>query len=219
VSEPSRPESLAPGARRWSLRSAAARALAVGRHEGLRQLWFKILGETVYRRLLLVELKPRDAVAAQSDLALEFRFLAPADAEDYARLRPGVRAETVRSRLERERCFGAWHAGTLVSTRWIASGTAEIDYLGRELRLEPGVVWISDTYTDPRVRGHDVSPAAGAALSRALAAEGVERQLGGVHPENALGRRAFEQAGYRRVGTIGYIRLGRRRRDFVHRLS
>jgi hypothetical protein len=219
VSEPSNPDSQAPGAQRWSLRSAVARALAVRREEGLRQLWFKILGETVYRRLLLVALDPHDAVNTESDLDLEFRFLSAADADDYARLRPGISADSVRAQLERARCFGAWTGGKLVSTRWVAHGSADIEYLGRTLTLGPGEVWISDTYTDPAARGHDVSPAAGAALARALGDEGIQRQLGGVHPENPLGLRAFEQAGYRRVGTIGYLRIGRHRRDFVRRVS
>jgi GNAT superfamily N-acetyltransferase len=149
--------------------------------------------------------------------ALGFRFLEKADADDYARLRPGVAATAVRHRLEHERCFGAWHDGRLVSARWVASGSADIEYLGRVLALAECEVWISDTFTDPAYRGHDVSPAAGAALARALAAEGVVRQLGGVLPENPLGVRAYEQAGYRRVGTVGYLRIGPWRRDFVRR--
>jgi GNAT superfamily N-acetyltransferase len=187
------------------------------REEGPRALWFKLLGETVYRRLRLVQLRPEEAVRVDSDLALGLRFLEQADADDYARLRPGVAATAVRQRLEHEQCFGAWHDGRLVSARWVASGSAEIEYLGRVLALAEGEVWISDTFTDPAYRGHDVSPAAGAALARALAAEGVVRQLGGVLPENPLGVRAYEQAGYRRVGTVGYLRIGPWRRDFVRR--
>ena len=173
----------------------------------------------IYTRLLLVELRPGGATPGESDLRLDFRFLEPGDAGAYARLRPEARAVDVRERLATERCFGAWHEGELVSTRWVTMHGAHIEYLDRTLGLEPGIAWISDTYTAPAWRGHDVSPAAGAALARALAAEGVERQLAGVYPENALGIRAYEQAGYRRVGTIGYVRLGPWRRDFVRRTS
>lgn len=169
--------------------------------------------------MLLVELRTLDAVPVSSDLPLRFRFLGAGDAEEYARLRPGVSADAVRRRLEHDRCFGAWHEGRLISARWVTSGSAEIEYLGRTLRLRSREVWISDTYTDPHYRGHDVSPAAGAALAAALAEEGVERQFAAVLPDNPLGIRAFEQAGYRRIGRIGYIRVGRRRRDFVRRTS
>jgi GNAT superfamily N-acetyltransferase len=187
------------------------------REDGVRALWFKILGETVYRRLRLVALRPEDATGVESDLALDFRFLEPSDGEDYAQFRPGVSAATVRERLERERCFGAWRDGRLASTRWVTSGSVEIEYLGMRLALADEETWISDTFTDPEHRGRDVSPAAGAALARALAAEGITNQFAGVLPENPLGVRAYEQAGYRRVGTIGYVRLGRRRWDFMRR--
>ena len=212
---PSAPTS--PDAKRWTVRSSTRRAAEVLRTEGARALWFKVLGETVFRRLILVELRPNEAPAVSSGLELELRFLEPGDAEAYARLRPGAALDGVRRRLEQDRCFGAWHAGELVSTRWVVRGRAEIEYLGRTLDLPPHTVWIADTYTGEPWRGQDVSPAAGAALAHALAAEGVERQLGGVHPENKLGIRAYEQAGYRRVGTIGYVRLGRWRRDYVRR--
>ena len=187
------------------------------REEGLRALWFRVLGETVYRRLRLVELRPQEAARVESELVLAFGFVQPAHAEDYARLQPGATAEGVRERLERERCYGAWHNGRLVSTRWIATGTANVEYLGRVLALAPGEAWISETFTDPGYRGHAVSGAAGAALARALADEGIRVQLGGVFPENQLGLRAFEKAGYRPVGTIGYVRVGPWRRDFLRR--
>ena len=199
------------------MRRAVGRAAVVLRDEGVRALWFKVLGETVYRRLRLVELRPEHAVETNSELPLSFRFLTLGDAESYARLRPGVPPPAVRERLARERCFGAWLDGRLISTRWVARGSAEIEYLGRTLELDAGDVWIADTFTDPDHRGHDVSPAAGAALARALRSEGIERQLGGVLPENALGVRAYEQAGYRRAGAVGYVRFGRFRRDFLRR--
>jgi GNAT superfamily N-acetyltransferase len=217
-SEPSSADSVAPGSKRWSLPTALARAVVVLRDEGPRALWFKVLGETLYRRLRLVELRPEDAVQAGS-LPLEFGFLEPSQAEEYARLRPGVDVAAVRQRLVRERCFAAWSDGRLVSTRWVTAGSVYVDYLGRALPLAPGEVWISDTFTDPPYRGQDVSPAAGAALASALVEEGVHAQLAGVLPENPLGVRAYEQAGYRPVGTVGYIRIGRRRREFVRRHS
>ena len=57
VAEPSpRPEAeapIAPGSRRWTPGSAARRAVAVARvRRGLRSLWTRALGETVYRRLI-----------------------------------------------------------------------------------------------------------------------------------------------------------------------
>jgi RimJ/RimL family protein N-acetyltransferase len=217
ASERSATKTLIPGARRWSPRSVLACALTVLREEGLRALWFRVLGETVYRRLRLVELRPEEAAQVESELALDFGFIQPAHAEDYARLQPGATAVSVRERLEHERCFGAWHNGRLISTRWIATGTTNVEYLGRMLALAPREAWISETFTHAAYRGHAVSGAAGAALARALAGEGIRVQLAGVFPENQLGLRAFEKAGYRPVGTIGYVRVGPWRRDFLRR--
>src|SRR5207302_3972274 len=48
--------SVAPGAQRWTFATALVRAVQVAREEGVRSLWFKALGETIYRRLAIVVL-------------------------------------------------------------------------------------------------------------------------------------------------------------------
>ena len=106
-----------------------------------------------------------------------------------------------------DRCFVAREEGTIVSSRWIAGRRAYVEYLGTWLDLEPGEVFLSETFTVPALRGRGVSGAAGTRLAHALAGEGCRRILAGVLTENHAGKRAYEKAGYLRVGRIGYVGL------------
>ena len=172
---------------------------------GLRGVWFGALAwARLYRRLELVELglDPPPALR-ETPLALEYGFLGETEDED------------ARARLEHgERCFVAWEAGVIVSSRWIAERRAFVEYLDMWLDLEPGEVFLSETFTVPALRGRGVSGAAGTRLAHALADEGCRRILAGVLQENHAGKRAYEKAGYVRVGRIGYVGLGRWRRHF-----
>lgn len=174
----------------------------------MRRLLFGGLAWTrLYRRLELVELGLRPAPPLRdTDLELTFGFIDDADDEHG------------RERLARgERCFVARDAGKVVSSRWIAERRAHVAYLDMWLDLDPGDVYLSETFTDPALRGHGVSGAAGTRLAAALAAEGCRRILAGVLSENHAGTRAYEKAGYRRVGRIGYVGLGPWRRHFGRR--
>lgn len=172
------------------------------------RLWFGGLAwARLYRRLELVELRldPPPAVL-ETPLELDFGFLAPG--ED----------ERARARLERgERCFVARAEGTIISSRWIAERRAHVAYLDMWLELERDEVYLSETYTDPSRRGRGVSGAAGTRLASSLAADGYRRILAGVLSENRAGTRAYEKAGYRRVGRLGYVGLGPWRRHFGRR--
>ncbi|MEO8349716.1 MAG: GNAT family N-acetyltransferase [Acidobacteriota bacterium] len=190
------------------------RALEVLHAEGLRIAVMKILGEAVYRRLDVVELRLTPPIVVVPEPGFDLRFVTLDDAAAYAELHP-VGADEVVPRLERgHRCFGAWQDGRLVATRWFSIGAAPIEYLGRTVPLESGELYLYELYTAPDVRGHSVTRAAGTGAVAALAAEGVHRIVGAVLPENRSVRRAFEKGGWRVVGRIGFVRLGRWRRDF-----
>lgn len=193
------------------------RAVDVYHDEGIRGMWFGCLARIGYRRLELVELDLRPPPPlADVPFPLEFGFLEQSEAADYAALGAGVDAEETRRRLERgERCFVARAGGRIVSGRWLASGQVFVSYLDRRLALEPDEVYVYETYTDPAQRGHAVSAAAGTRLAHLLAEEDARRIVAAALPENTPGRRAYEKAGYHPVGTIGYVKLGPWRRDFL----
>ena len=191
-----------------------SRAAEVLRQNGPRQLWFRALGELGYRRQLVTELVlPAAGADVREPPEAEARFLGDADLDAYATLHGAF--DEARERFARgDRCFGIWLDGTLVSTRWLATGTARLGYLGREVPLAPGDVYIYETYTEPGHRGRGISAIAGAIVPATLAAEGARRMVGVLEPENTRGIRANEKAGYRIVGKIGYVRMGPWRRDF-----
>ena len=191
-----------------------SRAGDVLRQDGPRQFWFRALGELGYRRQLVTELLlPAQVTEVAQPPEAEARFLGEADLDAYATLH-GTSGEASERFARGERCFGIWLAGRLVSTRWLATGTVRLGYLGREVALAHGDVHIYETYTEPGHRGRGISGIAGAIVPAALAAEGARRIVGVLEPENTTGIRANEKAGYRIVGKIGYVRLGPWRRDF-----
>ena len=88
---------------RWTLRMAVARASEVLRQEGVRSLWFKILGDTVYRRLLLVERPRQEPIpAVKARVPVEISLLQKSEIAEYVEFRTGTDVAEVQSRLDAE---------------------------------------------------------------------------------------------------------------------
>jgi RimJ/RimL family protein N-acetyltransferase len=192
--------------------------VTVLREEGLKVLWFKVLGETVYRRLTLVELSLASTPPLREPgIALSFDFV-EAVPDTLTELRDDLTDAEIERRLARgDRCFVAWHEGRIVSARWLAADRAWIEYLGRDLDLLPGETYLYETYTAPEYRGLSISAAAGTRLAHLLAAEGLRRIVGGIVPENGPALRTAAKTGYREAGRTGYVRFGPWRHDFTRR--
>jgi GNAT superfamily N-acetyltransferase len=206
--------SVAPGATRWRPRAALGRVVELARSEGLRVALIKALGETVYRRLDVVELRLPVTVDVEPEPELERRFLHADDQRAYEELHADAPEELGRRLAQGHRCFGVWLDGRLVATRWFATERAPIEYLGREVPLQAGELYLYELYTAPAARGQSLTRAAGAGAVAALSSEGASRLVGVVLPENRSVRRAYEKGGWSIVGRIGFVRLGRWRRDF-----
>ena len=195
-------------------RTMWTRAGELLRENGARQLWFRALGELGYKRQLVTELLlPADPIDAFRPPDAEARFLSDTDLDAYATLR-GASDEASERLARGERCFGIWLAGRLVSTRWLAPGTARLTYLDRAAALGPSDVYFHDVYTAPEHRRRGLSRFAAVVLPELLAAEGARRIVGVLEPENRAGIAANEMAGYRIVGRVGYVKLGPFGRDF-----
>jgi len=195
------------GRTRWS------RTRELLRENGLRQLWFRALGELGYRRQLVTELRLPAAPLQRPETDAEWRFLGEDDLDEYGRLH-GFADEAARRFGRGDRCFGVWSGGELASTRWLARGTVRLAYVDREAVLGPTDVYFYDVYTAPEHRRRGISRLAAVVVPELLAAEGARRIVGVLEPENRAGIGANEMAGYRIVGRIGYVKLGPWRRDF-----
>lgn len=207
----------------WTLRRILSRAAHVARHEGARCLFFKILGETCYRRLLLLEipldrppsgLRARkrvqyDLLSGEPDEAVEeFLRFRISDAEDAFHFRAMSREQPeqrIHRRLAaRHRCFVARHDGRIVSASWIAEGLGFVDYLECDLVVGPETVYIYDTYTLPSFRGNNISPAMTVDIMRGLREEGFDRLISATAPENKANLRSRKKVGFRVCGKLGF---------------
>jgi len=200
----------------WPWRRMVQRAVGVLQTEGLRSLWFKALGETVYRRAVVLERSLDEAtpqVAAR--LPVAFGRLQETEVDEYAAFRPETDPAEVRRRLQAgQMCFVARHEGKIIHACWVATGRARIDYLAREIALAPDEVYPYESFTAPAYRGQNVAAARSAYMQPVLRQAGYHRAVAVVVPENQVAFRPIEKAGYRRVGVLRTVWLGPWRRDF-----
>lgn len=200
-----------------SWRQILQRTVEVLRTEGPRSLWFKILGETVYRRALLVECYldtvPPERIQAREPVV--FDRLQEAEVDEYVALRPKTDRAEVRRRLAAGQwCFTGRYEGRLVHVCWVARDRAWIDYLHREIRLAPDEAYLYQAFTAPDMRGQNISPARGRYVQHTLREMGYRRLLAVIMPENKPALRPVEKVGYRFAGTLGYVQIGPWRRHF-----
>ena len=147
-------------------------------------------------------------------MELDFGFADDVEELAAARSWPGV--PEIRRRLDRgERATAARHDGRLVATRWVATGSVRIPYLARSLDLADGDVFVYEAYTAPDYRRLGIAHAVESRLTLLLREEGHRRILRTVLPENAPGVEMHTSLGNRPIGTIGYVKIGPWRHDFL----
>ncbi len=210
---PAATEKTAP--HRW--KQMPRRAWQILRQEGFRSLWFHILGETIYRRVLLFERPLSDPIpSASATIPVEISLLKPSEVEEYVAFHPGLDAGEVRDRLDRGgKCFLSRHQGSIVNACWTAEGSVWIDYLGCGIPLARDEAYVYNNYTDPRFRGRNISAVRAVVMLRHFRELGYRRLVAVVVPENKAAFRSPDKAGYRPIGVIGYIRIGPWRHELM----
>ena len=190
--------------------AVGSRVIEVARSEGVRGLWWRGLGVTVYRRLIVFARAMDEApVPAPAKVALTVDLLDRQTIDEYLALRPDTTASETERRLgSGQRCIVARHDGRPVAARWFATGRAELPYLDLVFDLPHGVGYGYDVYTAPKFRGLGISPSVRPHQEEILRAEGCRWLVGTAMPENQLGHRLVTMAGYESVGTVGCLRLG-----------
>lgn len=193
------------------------RLVEIWRDGGPRAIALKILEQTVYRRMLLIEY-PLDQPAATpppASAGTAIGQLTANEIDDYLAFRPDAEAADVRDRLERgEICFVARHDGRIVSAAWAVSGSAWIGYLGTTMPVEPHEAYLYDSFTLPAFRGQSLPVVRAAYHTRYFRGAGYRRLLAVVVPENRRGVRHAEKVGWKVFGVMGYVKVGPWRRDF-----
>lgn len=177
--------------------------------KGLRDLAIRALSAArMYRRLDVLALRLADA-PGETTAAVGVQVLEPAALDEYLRFRPDADPALLRARFAAgARCFVARREGRIVHAGWAAARGGWIDYLGCELPLDPGDVLQFDSFTAPAERGQGFARTRITVMARMMRAEGHQRLLALVWPENTAGFRPLTALGYRPVGRIAVFRLG-----------
>jgi len=126
--------------RGWTWARVRARVPRVSEEGWIAAILFKVLGETVYRRMIVMECsldEPVDAPRARVDVEVD--LLDMAAAADYRRLRPETPDDEIRRRLDAGHwCAVARIEGRALSVCWVAPRGGRVDYLDRDLPLGDG---------------------------------------------------------------------------------
>ncbi len=188
------------------------RAQAVLREDGLLALFFRMLGETVYRRVLLIESDLRSAAYRADERC---RWLRPEEAAEIAGFHPAIPEAEVRRRLAQgQRCWVLERDGRMAHALWVTGGSAWIEYLEMELPLEQGEAYVFNSYTPREQRGRGFASAALSAVRQALQQEGYTRVAGCIQPDRSVAYPPVYRAGFRPYGYLGWCGIGGWRRTF-----
>lgn len=199
-----------------SIGSILRRSAEVLGTEGARSLFFKVLGETCYRRLTLVQRRiGAPAPIAETSRGAGARRLTIDDESAFTAYRPEMPRSTVRDRLAAgDECFIVCDGERIVHSCWVASGVARIDYLALDVALEEDAVYVYEVHTDREYRGRSISSIRSLEMERRLGERGVRRLVAAIWPENRPAMSTMAKAGYEVVGRVGYVGFGSLRREF-----
>jgi GNAT superfamily N-acetyltransferase len=183
------------------------RAMTIVREDGVLALGFRLLGATVYRRVLLLG---TDVARVPHAPDARCRWLASGDAAAYARCHPVLPEGEIRQRLaDGHRCLVLWSsAHEIASGMWVAFGHAHIDYLEMDLPLATGEAYLFQSYTAPAHRGRGYSTTLLLALRDALQQEGFTRTVGCIQPDRAIAYAPLYRGATVPVGYLGWIGIG-----------
>ena len=207
------------------------------REEGLRELWMRVVGETFYRRMLLLHdtIENAPAMPGVSNEAVEFRPLEAHEMEGYFRLRPDQTEAEIRSRLdEGQVCFAAIEDGRVLQASWLAlAGAAWNEYLDSQVPLGPDEAYAYDWYAAPTDRGRTLfRDQISATFSYFFDPENRRRWfpqlpaapdagygfVAAFHIENGVWA-LFVRMGWRPKEIIGYVGFGRLKWRFRRRVK
>ena len=221
----------------WTASSVLRRARTILRQEGLRSLWMRVVGETVYRRMLILHdtfdnVPPMPEV---SDSSVEFRPLERHETEAYLRLRPDQSEAEILSRMDAGQvCFAAVDEGRVIQASWLApAGAAWIEYLDWEVPLSNEEAYAYDWFAAPSARGRTLfREQIGAIFSFFSEPENRRRWfphappspgagdgfIAAFHIENRIWA-LFVRMGWRPTEIVGYVGAGRLRWRFRRRVK
>lgn len=173
----------------------------------------RTIGEVFYRRMIVME-RPFDPPIppAEPRIPVEFAPLEPDQVDEYLDFFPGADRDETIGRLERRHvCYVARHEGRIVTSCWIATERAWVEYLGAWIRLASSVGYLYELYTPPEYRAQNLGRAMFPVVFRYFRGFPVPCVLAAFNPENRI-QLVFSRLGFRPVATVGVVRIGPWRR-------
>jgi GNAT superfamily N-acetyltransferase len=165
---------------------------------------------TFYRRALLGYRSLDEPIAVlHSRLPVEVGLLTEGDLAVYQNFRPDQDSSEIKERMRQgHRCYVSWHEGRIVDASWLATGRVHIPYLRRDLVLEPGDVYVYDSYTAPHYRGRSLYSAKVAFIMRHCKEKGYVRNVAVIAIENKEPLAVTRRLGIKFVGVYHCLRFG-----------
>jgi len=191
------------------------RAITVARGESLlacaRRIVKRVLRRPTFRRCYVLVLNVSGGVSpARAKIPITCGVLNPAELESLANVDHFQKSlRMYRSRLaEGQICFVAKHKGRIVAATWIETGFAHsTGSLGRGFPLRADEAYGHSSFTVPEHRGNRIMPELNAFALKWLAHLGFHRLVILVDRRNEAALNADRRAGFRRVGSVGYLEM------------
>jgi len=189
------------------------RSAVILREEGLLVLCSRIFGETIYRRMLLMEhLLEKPSFACQKPSAFSSCWLSPDEAPRYASFIQKLTEEEICRRLSAgDRCFIGEIEGRIVHGFWVSTSNAWIDFLNLDLPLKPWELYLYQTFTPLEMRGRGVATATLASALEMVRREGFRRVLCCIQLDRAIAYPPPLRTGFVPSALISSVRFGPRR--------
>lgn len=145
------------------------------------------------------------------DVAIEFRWLDPSEAEPFMRTHRGFNADDVRDFAERgSRCLGAFVDGRLAGYVWIHYDFYEFPFFRHTLRLGPGEAFVGPALVAPEFRGRHIYTSLLTRSFEVLQSEGYRVAYGNVGVSNVPSIKGIVRAGFQPFERITAVRVLRR---------
>jgi ribosomal protein S18 acetylase RimI-like enzyme len=193
---------------RWRL---FRRIVEIIRREGPASLWFRWWAFLGYRRtmLLVCELsEAREPPAAR--LQTRSGRLGPDDVDAYLLFRRGATRADYLERLDHGfECHAVWHGARIASVTWTARRRAILWLLDSEFDVPERTLYLFDSYTHSDFRGRRLQGRVFMDLREMAEAQGLERFMTFVIPENRANLRSRGRMGFKRAGRVGRLGWGR----------
>ncbi len=193
----------------WTLRKILSRAREVLHKEGLKSLWFRIIGEVCYRRAYLFQAWIDDLAGQFSAPELNISSLNLDQVHIFIGFQSDVSVQEAEARLKNGHlAFVVWLNENPAHISWASPEKADMSYLFYTLSLPPDAIYIYNAYTKLEYRGRHLSSARFGWSLHYLQALGFQRLIAIAMPENQPAIRAIQRSGYKQIGIIRTWFLG-----------